>query len=109
MFGERIKNLRIERRLTQQEVADALGVSKNTIYSWENGVRSPTLDMLSTLADFFGVSADYLLGRENVPEHVSPSTLAARNTEGMPLVSEERVKELIAEAFKTFVTDEKSK
>lgn len=61
-------NLKIERikaGLTQKEVAEKLNVSINTVSNWETGAKKITVDKLLTLADMFGVSTDYLLGREN--------------------------------------------
>lgn len=59
-------NLKIERikaGLTQKEVAEKLNVSINTVSNWETGAKKITVDKLLTLADMFGVSTDYLLGR----------------------------------------------
>ena len=64
MYGERIAECRNRKHLTQQQLAEAIGVSKNTVFSWEKGLRKPDIDSLSMLADFFGVTTDYLLGKE---------------------------------------------
>ena len=59
-------NLKIERikaGLPQKEVAEKLNVSINTVSNWETGAKKITVDKLLTLADMFGVSTDYLLGR----------------------------------------------
>ena len=49
--------------LSQEQVARLLGVDRSTISSYESNVRQPPLDTLSRIADVFGVSTDYLLGR----------------------------------------------
>lgn len=59
---EHIRELRIQRGLTQTELAGMLGVSKSVISSYENGVHLPPYDILIRLSSLFGVSCDYLLG-----------------------------------------------
>ncbi len=61
----RIRELREERNLTQTDVARGLGTSHRNIGRWENGEVLPSSDMIIALADFFEVSADYLLGRSD--------------------------------------------
>jgi len=65
MYGDRIAECRNKKHLTQQQLADELGVSKNTIFSWEKSLRKPDIDSLSILADYFNVSTDYILGKED--------------------------------------------
>lgn len=62
MLCDELKRLRKERKLTQNQLADALQVSQSTIASWENGTRQPTTDFIPTLATFYGISVDKLLG-----------------------------------------------
>ncbi len=61
----RLKELRKEKKLTQEELASEIGVSKITILRWENGERQIKPDKAQTLADFFGVPVGYLLGYES--------------------------------------------
>lgn len=63
-FGERLKELRQEKRIGQVELAERIGASKGIISLWENGLREPTLGNLIALSDFFCVSLDFLAGRE---------------------------------------------
>jgi len=65
MLNARIKELRISRGLNQVELAKKLSVTKQTVSNWENDNIQPSIDMLERIADFFNVSTDYLLGREN--------------------------------------------
>ena len=65
VFGERLKDLRIEKGIGQVELAQVINVSKGIISLWENGLREPKLSNLVALAQFFGVSIDYLAGIEN--------------------------------------------
>ena len=62
-FGQRIKELRVQRRMTQGEFARRLGVTKSSISSYENGSRFPSYDVLLNMARVFKVSTDFLLGR----------------------------------------------
>lgn len=64
MLNEQIKNLRLANHLTQVDLAKELNVTKQTVSNWENDNIQPSVDMLVKLADFFGVTTDYLPGRE---------------------------------------------
>lgn len=67
-FGEKLYRLRIERGIYQKQLASYLHVSVGTISNYENGVHSPDLKTLCKLANYFHVSADYLLDRtEYIP------------------------------------------
>ena len=61
-LGETIKNLRIERGLTQPQLAEKVGVSKGMISIWENNVNEPKASYIKALAEALDVTADYLLG-----------------------------------------------
>lgn len=63
MLNKQIKALRTAHNLTQVELADRLSVTKQTVSNWENDNIQPSVDMLVKLSDFFGVTTDYLLGR----------------------------------------------
>ncbi len=63
-FGERLKELRQEKNIGQVELAAKIGVSKGIISLWEQGKREPTLSSLISIADFFNITIDYLIGRE---------------------------------------------
>ena len=65
VFKNNLKMLRIEKGLGQIELAQKLGVSKGIISLWENGLREPNMTSLITLAKFFGVTIDYLVGLED--------------------------------------------
>lgn len=64
MFGDRLKEVRIESDLSQEEFGKKLGVLKSTVSNWENNRATPTYDMLCKIADIFKVSIDHLLGNE---------------------------------------------
>lgn len=62
VFGERLKELRIEKGVGQNKLAKDLGLSNASISYWENGKQEPSASAVYKLALYFGVSADYLLG-----------------------------------------------
>lgn len=61
-FGNRLKELMKENSLTQQALADSLGVSQRAVSKWVNNQAEPTESAIVKCAKYFGVSADYLLG-----------------------------------------------
>ncbi|HCR3206413.1 TPA: helix-turn-helix transcriptional regulator [Enterococcus faecium] len=67
-FGTRLKELRKSKKLTQQQLGDIIHVSKVSISGYERGERSPDRETLTALADYFNVTTDYLLGRNQTPE-----------------------------------------
>lgn len=64
-FAERLKELRGECNLTQDSLGKIAGVSRYAIYTYEKGKVFPTVEGLTALADYFGVTTDYLLGRSD--------------------------------------------
>lgn len=73
-LAEILTSLRQERGIYQKEIAVYLKVSVGTISNYEKGIHQPDLDTLCRLADFFGVSTDYLLGRTTYPYTNLPSS-----------------------------------
>lgn len=63
-MGEILRTLRREKNLTQEELAEVLGVSPQAVSRWENDVSLPDITLLPGLADFFDVTLDELMGRE---------------------------------------------
>lgn len=90
-MGEKLKSLRIEKKLTQKQVADRIGLAISAVSSYESGSRYPSYDVLIKLAYIFHVSTDYLLGitdkrnidvtglNDNEIELISQLTDALRN------------------------------
>lgn len=66
MIGESIKTLRIEKNMSQQALAEEIGVSQKAIDYWERGVNEPKASYIIKLATFFNVSSDYLLGMSDI-------------------------------------------
>ena len=66
LIGENIKQMRRKRNLTQEEMASHLGISFQSISKWERGDGYPDITMLPTLANYFGISVDELLGMSGI-------------------------------------------
>lgn len=63
MFGDIFKELRLEKKLSQEKIAEDLEISQPLIAKWESHQSTPSPEMLDYIADYFNVSADYLIGR----------------------------------------------
>lgn len=63
MFADRLRELREENDMTQEQLGKLLNVTKQAVYSYEKGENEPSFDSLIKIADIFNVSLDYLLGR----------------------------------------------
>lgn len=68
MIGQRIRDLRKQKRMSQTELAKSAGVSQTTVNAWETGKAEPSSSAVARLADIFNVTTDYLLGRPNKQE-----------------------------------------
>ena len=62
IFSQRLKELRMERSVGQVALAASIGVSKAVVSMWETGKREPSMTSLIALANFYGVSIDYIVG-----------------------------------------------
>ena len=72
-FATRIKEQRLKKGLSQPQLAEDIGLTKQTISLWERGVRRPDFDTMVRLGDFFGVSVSYPVGQSDDP-NVSAET-----------------------------------
>ena len=98
MFAKQLKYLRELWKIRQEDLADVLNVEKSAISQYETGKRVPDIDKLSKLADYFGVTVDYLLNRsesspngQSVVSNISIRSLPLLETihAGLPLLSAE--------------------
>ncbi|MDE7380233.1 MAG: helix-turn-helix domain-containing protein [Clostridia bacterium] len=62
IFAIKLKELRAEKQLSQKQLAQLVGTTDDSIYSWENGRSQPSIEMLRALCKSLNVSSDYLLG-----------------------------------------------
>ncbi len=85
-LGERLIQLRKERNMTQEDLAKSLKVSRGAVSMWEINQRTPDPETLQRLADFFGCSVDYLLGRVNTPKgHLSSIPIGQLLPQAIPV------------------------
>ncbi|GMG71776.1 helix-turn-helix transcriptional regulator [Priestia megaterium] len=68
MFSVRLTYLRKKKNVTQQKVADYLGITRPAYTAYEQGKRQPDYETLTKIADFFDVTVDYLIGRTDDPQ-----------------------------------------
>lgn len=112
-FSSVIKRLRVERGITQEQLASMLKISRSTVGMYETGSREPDFETLEAIADIFNVDVDYLMGRSLVerkhpvtPSSVIPSgfipvpdmvsvPLIGSIACGTPILAEENIKQYI--------------
>lgn len=82
-FGEILAELRQDRNLTQKDLAKYLHVSPGTVSNYENNIHLPDLEKILILANYFGVTTDYLLGR--TPFSISPDLFYKEIGNGMKI------------------------
>lgn len=70
VLSERLAELKSSNNFLQKQIAEGAGVPLRTYQRYENGEREPSASIIISLADFFGVSTDYLLGRTNNPARI---------------------------------------
>ena len=71
-FGNNLRYLRRTRKMTQLELAHALGLSFSAISMYERGEREPAFEVMETIADFFNVTMDFLHGKSDLPSSTQP-------------------------------------
>lgn len=96
MIGKRLKDLRQNKRKTLEEVSTAVGVARSTYAGYESEHREPPNEIIISLADYYNVSTDYLLGVTDLPDPKDPELNAkvllgsgALHWDGVPLEDEE--------------------
>ena len=88
-FAERLRELRASRGLTQKDVYTAIGLSPIVYQRYEYG-RSPSYEKLLSLADYFKVSLDYLVGRSNTPYILKNEDVETLSPEELEFVRKRR-------------------
>jgi transcriptional regulator with XRE-family HTH domain len=64
-FGQRIKQLRTDNKLTQEELADQIQVKRSTLAKWETKGSIPNINIIKKIANSFGITTDFLLGNDD--------------------------------------------
>lgn len=91
MLNDNIKKLRVAIGLNQVEFAKILGVSKQCVSNWENDNVMPSIEMLVKIADFFNVTTDFLLGR-NEKSYIDVSSLTDEQISHISLIVSDMAK-----------------
>lgn len=103
-IGERIAQLRKNRSMSQFQLAKTLNIATSTLGMYETNKRKPNMEMLEKLADFFGVSIDYLLGRETTDKSDIDLDKAIDNAmsfDGKPVTEHDR--KMMKQLWKAYV------
>lgn len=98
MLGQRLKDLRLERHETQQQVATFLGITRPAYTAYETGKRQPDYETLIRIADHYDTSTDYLLGRTAVRSRSDDPALepqAAHKREGLTEAENKQIDDFI--------------
>ena len=80
-FGQRLARLRKQNGLTQDEIAEKIGISPQAVSKWENDISSPDISIILSLSDILGVSTDELLGKETINPEVVDEDAKKRQEE----------------------------
>lgn len=107
-IGQKLKILRKERRLTQQELADKLGIKRATISNYEIDRRSPHLSELRRIAEFFGVGLDYfgVAQKDDVLDLIARAKKVFDNEE-IPTEKKEAVYKELMKLYLNLTSEEK--
>lgn len=105
-IGEKLKELRYERRITQEQLADVLGVSCQSVSRWELGACYPDIELLPVIANYFDVSLDDLMGMQDIRSEKKRREIF---TAALDLERQKNLDEAIAvlrNALKTYPNDD---
>lgn len=91
-FGKRVKELRVDKNLTQQELANSFYLNKSSISRYEKDKQIPELETLEKLSDYFEVSLDYLLGKSDIKNPEEAIKLNTSNSISTKGLSDENIK-----------------
>lgn len=85
-----LKFLRTKQNLSQQELANILHVSQQSIYKYENGITTPDVNTLIDMAEYFHTSIDYLVGYSTIPHKIEPVTETSLNKQELAVIENYR-------------------
>ncbi|QEK12756.1 helix-turn-helix transcriptional regulator [Crassaminicella thermophila] len=105
-FGDRLKELRIENNMTQEELAKKFNTGKASISHYESNRRMPDASTIEKFADFFNVSVDYILGRTNNKEIISHENSNTNNVQTLTKRDEKEIEKIIEQTRKQLESSE---
>lgn len=109
-FKDRLKETRLNNKLTQKDIASFFKTSPQSYAQWEKGTRKPSAENLQKLADYFNVSTDYLLGKTDIPDpdlEIDLDTAIDNSVayDGTPITDNDR--EIIKDFLKEYFANKK--
>lgn len=106
LFSSRIKELRLNNKMTQQDLAQIVGLTPTGISYWESGKAIPNFETLSILSEFFNVSIDYLSGKNNINED-DKTYMLFRKAEKVDEDDKEKLFDIINSTIDVFLNNKK--
>lgn len=106
-FSSIIKALRIQHKMTQQDLAEIVGLTPTGISYWESGKAIPNVETLEKLASYFNVTVDYLLGKKEMSDN-DKKTVLFRKAEEVPLEQQEVLWNIIDSTIDAFIKGHKN-
>ncbi|HBG7047165.1 TPA: helix-turn-helix domain-containing protein [Clostridioides difficile] len=97
LFSKNLKDLRIKKGLTQEQVAKDLMTTKVSIGRYENGTREPKIETLKSLSNYYNVSVDYLLGKTLIENYTTTDEISKiiKSYESLPKEAQEHINSYI--------------
>ncbi|WP_219716762.1 helix-turn-helix domain-containing protein, partial [Clostridioides difficile] len=97
VLSKNLKDLRIKKGLTQEQVAKDLMTTKVSISRYENGTREPKIEMLDSLSNYYNVSVDYLLGKTSIENYITTDEISKiiKSYESLPKEAQEHINSYI--------------
>lgn len=109
MFSKRLRHLRELKKMTQKSLGAVLSAGTSTVAMWELGDRNPDHEMLVKIADYFDVSTDYLLGRDQIDIHINIDSERVKNIADLKALAEEATESLNLALADGILTEEQAK
>lgn len=106
-FSSIIKSLRIQHKMTQQDLAEIVGLTPTGISYWESGKAIPNAETLEKLASYFNVTVDYLLGKKEMSDD-DKKTVLFRKAEEVPQDQQEVLWNIIDSTIDAFIKGHKN-
>ena len=102
IFAKRLKELRIEKKVSQQELANHLGVTPTGVSYWENGKATPSIETLEKIAKFFNVTIEYLTKDVKMDEN-DRRTLLFRKAGEVPETEKDKLYDILDSTIDVFL------
>ena len=108
-FSQIIKELRKKNNLTQQQLANIVGITATGVSYWETGNATPNMETLNKLSNYFGVTVNYLLGiKDNMEEDNSRTAILFRKTEQVAPEEKDKMLDILDSTIDIFLGKNKN-